>query len=279
SSEPEFSCARDPPRGNCSEALVLRRLFLVWRQFTACSPRPSSSRRVFHQAGLLALPVAILFGGALVVFLLALRQADAQFGAAVLPVHLQRHERVAAALDSADQPIELGAVQQELAGADRVGDDVRRGRRQRRDVRAEQESLSVFHEDVRFLQLHAPGAQALHFPPQQRQACLVGFLDEVLVTRLAILGDRRIVVGGALLAHIDSRCRPWIVAGTRVNSRHASCSGRMKEVKRSALVPYAAEQMFALVEDIESYPQFLPWVSAAKLLERGPNQVVGQLEM
>jgi ribosome-associated toxin RatA of RatAB toxin-antitoxin module len=53
----------------------------------------------------------------------------------------------------------------------------------------------------------------------------------------------------------------------------------MKEVKRSALVPYAAEQMFALVEDIESYPQFLPWVNAAKLLERGPNEVVGQLEM
>jgi ribosome-associated toxin RatA of RatAB toxin-antitoxin module len=53
----------------------------------------------------------------------------------------------------------------------------------------------------------------------------------------------------------------------------------MKEVKRSALVPYAAEQMFALVEDIESYPQFLPWVSAATLLERGPNEVVGRLEM
>ena len=53
----------------------------------------------------------------------------------------------------------------------------------------------------------------------------------------------------------------------------------MKEVTRSALVPYAPEQMFALVEDIESYPQFLPWVSAAKLLERGPNEVVAQLEM
>jgi ribosome-associated toxin RatA of RatAB toxin-antitoxin module len=53
----------------------------------------------------------------------------------------------------------------------------------------------------------------------------------------------------------------------------------MKEVKRSALVPYAAEQMFALVEDIESYPQFLPWVSSAKVLERRPNELVGQLEM
>ena len=53
----------------------------------------------------------------------------------------------------------------------------------------------------------------------------------------------------------------------------------MKEVKRSALVPYTPEQMFALVEDIESYPQFLPWVSGAQLLERGPREVVGRLEM
>jgi ribosome-associated toxin RatA of RatAB toxin-antitoxin module len=53
----------------------------------------------------------------------------------------------------------------------------------------------------------------------------------------------------------------------------------MREVKRSALVPYTAEQMFALVEDIESYPQFLPWVTAAQLLERTPQAVVGRLEM
>ena len=53
----------------------------------------------------------------------------------------------------------------------------------------------------------------------------------------------------------------------------------MREVKRSALVPYTAEQMFALVEDIERYPQFLPWVAAAQLLERSPNEVVGRLEM
>lgn len=53
----------------------------------------------------------------------------------------------------------------------------------------------------------------------------------------------------------------------------------MKEVKRSALVPYGPEQMFALVEDVEGYPQFLPWVSSAKLLERGARAVVAQLEM
>ena len=53
----------------------------------------------------------------------------------------------------------------------------------------------------------------------------------------------------------------------------------MKEVKRSALVPYTAEQMFALVEDVERYPQFLPWVTASQLLKRSASEVVGRLEM
>ena len=53
----------------------------------------------------------------------------------------------------------------------------------------------------------------------------------------------------------------------------------MREVTRSALVPYTAEQMFALVEDIEQYPQFVPWISAAKRLESTPEQVTGRLEM
>ena len=53
----------------------------------------------------------------------------------------------------------------------------------------------------------------------------------------------------------------------------------MREVKRSALVPYTAEQMFALVEDIERYPEFLPWVIAAQVIERKPDEVIGRLEM
>jgi ribosome-associated toxin RatA of RatAB toxin-antitoxin module len=53
----------------------------------------------------------------------------------------------------------------------------------------------------------------------------------------------------------------------------------MREVATSALVPYSAEQMFALVEDIGRYPEFVPWVSAAELIERSPTQVIGRLEM
>lgn len=53
----------------------------------------------------------------------------------------------------------------------------------------------------------------------------------------------------------------------------------MRQVERSAIVPFSPEQMFALVEDIERYPQFVPWVSSARLLERTPAQVIGRLEM
>jgi ribosome-associated toxin RatA of RatAB toxin-antitoxin module len=37
--------------------------------------------------------------------------------------------------------------------------------------------------------------------------------------------------------------------------------------------------MFELVADIERYPEFLPWVTGAKILQREPDGVVGQLEM
>jgi ribosome-associated toxin RatA of RatAB toxin-antitoxin module len=53
----------------------------------------------------------------------------------------------------------------------------------------------------------------------------------------------------------------------------------MREVTRSALVPYTAEQMFALVEDIERYPEFVPWISAAQKLQATGDEVTGKLEM
>jgi ribosome-associated toxin RatA of RatAB toxin-antitoxin module len=42
----------------------------------------------------------------------------------------------------------------------------------------------------------------------------------------------------------------------------------MKRIARSAIVEHSAEEMFALVDDIESYPRFLPWCTAAKVEER-----------
>src|ERR1700732_1617665 len=77
-----------------------------------------------RQALLIPLPVAIFFGGALVVLLLTLGYTDLQFGAAVFPVQLQRHERVALALDRDRKITELLLIQQQLACANGIGDDV-----------------------------------------------------------------------------------------------------------------------------------------------------------
>ena len=39
----------------------------------------------------------------------------------------------------------------------------------------------------------------------------------------------------------------------------------MKEIRRSAIVEHSAAEMYRLVDDIESYPQFLPWCRAVQV--------------
>jgi len=53
----------------------------------------------------------------------------------------------------------------------------------------------------------------------------------------------------------------------------------VRAIQRSALVPYSPEQMFALVDDIERYTEFLPWVASAAVLERTESERLGRLEM
>ena len=50
-------------------------------------------------------------------------------------------------------------------------------------------------------------------------------------------------------------------------------------VDRSALVGYSAGQMYALVEDIESYPRFLPWCSSAAVTERDGTRTVATMHV
>ena len=47
----------------------------------------------------------------------------------------------------------------------------------------------------------------------------------------------------------------------------------MREMHRSALVPYSAEQMFDLIEQVEHYPEFLPWCTRTQLIERSDEIV------
>jgi len=51
----------------------------------------------------------------------------------------------------------------------------------------------------------------------------------------------------------------------------------MREVKRSALVNRPPAQLFALIKDIESYPQFLPWCTHARVLSRSPTEIVATI--
>ena len=43
------------------------------------------------------------------------------------------------------------------------------------------------------------------------------------------------------------------------------------------LLPYTPEQLFALVADVERYPEFLPWCVGARIRERRPDLVVADL--
>ena len=53
----------------------------------------------------------------------------------------------------------------------------------------------------------------------------------------------------------------------------------MHKVSRSALVPYTAAQMYALVKDVEAYPSFLPWCNDAEVHIREPDFLEASLEL
>ncbi len=44
-------------------------------------------------------------------------------------------------------------------------------------------------------------------------------------------------------------------------------------------LPFSCDQLYALVADIESYPQFLPWCQGARILERRPDGVTAELSV
>jgi len=53
----------------------------------------------------------------------------------------------------------------------------------------------------------------------------------------------------------------------------------MTTVNRSALVPYTAQQMYALVDDIARYPEFLPWCSKSQEISRNTEEVQATLTL
>lgn len=51
----------------------------------------------------------------------------------------------------------------------------------------------------------------------------------------------------------------------------------MKRIARSAIVEHTAEELYALVEGIEDYPQFLPWCREARVHARSATSTVATL--
>jgi ribosome-associated toxin RatA of RatAB toxin-antitoxin module len=51
----------------------------------------------------------------------------------------------------------------------------------------------------------------------------------------------------------------------------------MREIKHSALVAQPPARLFALINDVESYPRFIPWCSHAKVLSRSDREIVATI--
>ena len=53
----------------------------------------------------------------------------------------------------------------------------------------------------------------------------------------------------------------------------------MATVAKSVLVSHPAERMFALVDGVEEYPEFLPWCSSTKVFERSASITRARLDI
>ncbi len=53
----------------------------------------------------------------------------------------------------------------------------------------------------------------------------------------------------------------------------------MKQISRSALVSFSAEQMFDLVNDVSKYPEFLPGCSGSRIIESSDDGMVASVDV
>lgn len=51
----------------------------------------------------------------------------------------------------------------------------------------------------------------------------------------------------------------------------------MKKISRNALLPYSAEAMFILVNDVASYPEFLPWCGGSEVIHANDKEMTASV--
>ena len=61
--------------------------------------------------------------------------------------------------------------------------------------------------------------------------------------------------------------------------RSGSDAWMTTHIQRSALLPYPAQMLYDLVNDVASYPEFLPWCSSTTVLEASETQMRAKLEV
>jgi ribosome-associated toxin RatA of RatAB toxin-antitoxin module len=53
----------------------------------------------------------------------------------------------------------------------------------------------------------------------------------------------------------------------------------MPTVRKSALVPHSCDAFFAIVDDVERYPEFLPWCSSTHVFERDAGTTRARIDV
>lgn len=53
----------------------------------------------------------------------------------------------------------------------------------------------------------------------------------------------------------------------------------MAQISRSALVPFSAEKMYQLVNDVDAYPQFLPGCTGSRIVQQSENQMTASVDV
>jgi hypothetical protein len=139
---------------------------------------------------LFALPVARLFGIALVVQLLAPGQRKLDLRpAAPVEIDRERDQRHALAADSNAHLVDLALMKQQLAGP--LGLVIMAiAMAEFRDVRVDQPDLIILHLGIAFGDGSLAEAQRLHLGAGERNPRLEKILEEIFIARAPVLRDR-----------------------------------------------------------------------------------------
>src|SRR6266568_702336 len=188
---------------------------------------PPSAPLLRHGAVHLALGLALGDGFTPVLVLAALGEPELHLRPSLLEVERERDEGVAALLHLASDLLDLLAVHEELAVAQRKVPEQGR-RRVLADAAVDEEQLRAARLCVGVRQGEVSPAEGLHLAPGEREACLVGVLHLEVEAGPAVRRDHLHALGGLLapggLAHGSAA-----LSMKRVSPSHAATSMRLPD--------------------------------------------------